>query len=165
MRSISATTWQAIAAQETGVVFITLLELNHSTLGSPIRASSDPTEVFGSGEQGTTSNSIEYPFFPFDLILPDQTEDTPPRARLSIDNIDRSIVEAIRNATGDPITVAVQVVTDAEKDTSLVGTLTFSLVNVSYDATTVSGDLTYEFILDEPYPEGVFGPTDFPGLF
>tara|TARA_Y100000310_G_scaffold331890_2_gene406357 strand:+ start:1290 stop:1787 length:498 start_codon:yes stop_codon:yes gene_type:complete len=165
MRTISATTWSALASQETGVVFITLLEIDHDSLDDPIYASSDPTETFSSGLRGTTSDGTEFLFFPFDLILPSQEEDTPPRARLSIDNVDREIVAAIREASGDPISVTVRVVTDADKDTSLVGDLVFALTNVSFDATTVSGDLSYEPLLDEPFPEGVFGPSDFPGLF
>jgi hypothetical protein len=165
MRTISAATWGAMASQETGTVFIALVELNHESLSEPIRASSDTTQALASGMLGTISNGTEFPFFPFDLVLPNQEQDTPPRARLSIDNIDRQVVEAVREATGEPISVTVQIVTSDDRDTSIVGSLTFSLVNVTHDAETVSGDLSYEAILDEPYPEGVFGPSDFPGVF
>jgi hypothetical protein len=164
-RTLTPTAWAAIVAQETDEVFAVLLELNHSSFSSPIRASSDNGDTLADGTLGTISNSTEFVFYPFEFIMPDQVEDAPPRARLSIDNIDRSIVAAVRGANGDPVSVTVQIVVASEPDTSLIGSVVFSLTNVKYDSLTVSGDLTFTAVLDEPYPEGVFGPSSFPGLF
>lgn len=164
-RTLTPTAWAAIVAQETDEIIVVLLELNHSSFASPIRASSDNADELADGTTGTISNSNEFVFYPFEFLMPDQVEDAPPRARLSIDNIDRSIVSAVRGASGDAITVTVQIVLASEPDSSLVGSLVFDLTNVKYDALTVSGDLTFTAVLDEPYPEGVFGPSSFPGLF
>lgn len=165
-RTLTPAAWAAITAQETDEVVVVLLELTHSTLSTPIRVSSDNAELLTSAQvYGTTSNSVEYVFFPFRFIMPDENEDSPPRASLVIDNIDRSIVQAVRNATGDPINVSVKVVLASDPDTLIVGEIVFALKNVHYDATSVSGDLSFAPVLDEPYPEGMFGPSDFPGLF
>ena len=165
-RTLTPAAWAAITAQETDEVVVVLIELSHSTLADPIRVSSDNAELLPVAQvYGTLSNGTEYVFFPFEFTMPDQSEDSPPRASLVIDNIDRSIVQAVREASGEPIAVAVKVVIASDPDTVVVGEIEFALKNVQYNATTVSGDLSFATVLDEPYPEGMFGPSDFPGLF
>lgn len=165
-RTLTPAAWTAITSQETNEVVVVLLELTHATLATPIRVSSDNAELLAAAQvYGTTSNSVEFVFFPFQFTMPDQNEDSPPRASLVIDNIDRSIVQAVRDATGDPINVSVKIVLASDPDTLIVGEISFALKNVRYDSTSVSGDLSFAPVLDEPCPEGMFGPSDFPGLF
>ena len=155
-RSVSTTFKQAVAAQETGEAFLVLLTISHADLAAPIRVSSDAVN--------TTSRGETYVAFPFDLSLPDDNQSSAPRARLTIDNVDRQIVEAIRQIQSPP-TVQLVVVLSSDPDTVEAEFPAFKLRSVEVDILTVRGDLTIELFEDEPYPAGSFVPSAFPGLF
>lgn len=155
-RSVSLTARQALYAQETGEAFLVLLTIDHANLASPIRVSSDAVD--------TVSRGDTYIAFPFRLSLPDDSDDRPPRARLTIDNVDRTIVQTLRQISSAP-TVLIEAVRGADPGTVEAAFPDFELANARYDALTVQGDLTLESFLHEPYPAERFTPADFPGLF
>jgi hypothetical protein len=104
--------------------------------------------------------------FPFDVILPDESDDAVPRVTLRIDNVDRRIVSELRSVvTNVPVTVRMTVVLASSPDTIEVGPMEFSLRDVEYTATTVEGTLLYEDVLNESFPADSFTPSRFPGLF
>ena len=155
-RSVTLTTRQALYAQETGEAFLVLLTIDHPDLALPIRVSSDAVD--------TVSRGDTFLAFPFQLSLPDDTSNGPPRARLSIDNVDRTIVQTLRSIASAP-TVLIEVVRGVEPDTVEAAFPDFELSNARYDVLTVQGDLTLESFLREPYPAAQFTPAGFPGLF
>jgi hypothetical protein len=155
-RSVTLTARQALYAQETGEAFLVLLTMDHADLGAPIRVSSDAVD--------TVSRGNTFLAFPFQLSLPDDTDDRPPRARLTIDNVDRTIVQTLRQISSAP-TVLIEVVRGADPNTVEAAFPDFELSNASYDVLTVQGDLTLESFLREPYPAARFTPAGFPGLF
>ena len=156
-RSISNTFKTAIFKQETSEIFHVLLEINHSSLGTPLR--------FANNTENVTSNSNVYTAFPFKIDFPPgDRDDQVPTIRLSICNVDRTIVEAIRNMTSAP-TVDVSIVLESDPDTVEVGPLQFTLKNVVYDALIVEGELGFEDILNEGFPKDSFTPNEFPALF
>ncbi len=146
----------ALMAQETGEAFIVLIKIDHPNLSAPIRVSSDGVN--------TSSNGETFIAFPFELELPISDPDQPPRARITIDNVDRSIVTAIRSINTEA-TVDIDVVLGSDPDTLEVSFTGFKLVNVDYDALVVAGDLSFEDFFSEPFPSRVFSPADFPGGF
>jgi len=155
-RSLSSTAIQAINGQETAEVFIILLTLDHPDLSQPIRVSSDSV--------ATTSRSNTFVSFPFQLSLPDDKENSSPRARLSIDNVDRQIVTALRSINSAP-TLLMEIILASDPDIVEASFPDFKLTNVSYNARIVEGDLTIEDFTSEPYPSAVFSPGFFPGIF
>lgn len=155
-RSISLTAEQAINAPETGEVFIVLLTIDHADIDPPIRVSSDAVD--------TMSRGNTFVAFPFELSLPDDTDDRPPRARLRIDNVDRKIVKAIRSINSAP-SVLIEIVRGDDPDTVEATFPDFQLREIAYDVLVVEGALTVEELEGEPYPARVFSPADFPGLF
>ncbi len=146
----------ALMAQETSEAFIVLIKIDHPNLSVPIRVSSDGVN--------TSSNGKTFIAFPFELELPISDPDQPPRARITIDNVDRSIVTAIRSISTEA-TVDIDVVLGSDPDTLEVSFTGFKLVNVDYDALVVAGDLSFEDFFSEPFPSRVFSPADFPGGF
>ncbi len=88
-RNPTLTARTALNASATGEVFLILLTLSHPTLAGPLRVTSDAV--------ATISREHVFSPFPFDLTLPDDAEGSSPAARLSIDNIDRRVVMAIRS--------------------------------------------------------------------
>lgn len=156
-RTISAEARAAIFAQQTGEVFVVLLDLEHPAFTSPVRVCSDNRRVVSGG--------YAYDPFPFDITLPDETEDSPPRVSLRIDNVDRRIVSEIRRVSGAPVRVVVRVVLASSPDTVEAGPFEFALRDVTYDEQAVEGTLMYEDLLNEPFPADSFTPARFPSLF
>ena len=113
----------------------------------------------------TISGGNTYLPFPFRITLPDESDEAPPRVTLSIDNIDRQIVEAVRSVDGDPISVSMSVVMASTPNTVEAGPINLSLRSVTYDAMVVEGQLQHEDILLDAFPGDDFTPANFPGLF
>lgn len=155
-RPISLSARQALFSSGTGEAFLVLLTLDHSSMTAPIRVTSDAVETISRGDS--------FIAFPFDLLIPDDTENASPRARLIIDNVDRAIVAAIRNITSAP-SILIEIVQASNPDTVEASFPDFKLTNVNYDALTVSGDLTVEDFTAEPWPCAIFSPANFPGMF
>jgi len=155
-RSLSAIARRAVTAQETGEVFLLLLTITHASMAAPIRVVNDLVNH--------TSNGDLYTAFPFQIQLPDEHEEQPPRMRLSIDNVDRTIVASLRRLTSPP-TVQLDVCLASQPDVIEASFPGFLLQSVGYDHVVVEGDLTLDDIITEPFPEGSFTPQHFAGLF
>lgn len=155
-RNLSATALQALYAQETGEVFLVLLTLTSPQMGSPIRVVNNTEDV--------VSNGNTFVKFPFDITFPDEGEDRAPVAQLRIDNIDRQIVQAVRDTT-DVIKVTIEWIRAADPDTIEVSFPDFELTDVQYDELHVRGRLTLDSFLEEPFPADTFNPGGFPGMF
>ena len=102
--------------------------------------------------------------FPFELELPDNTREAPPRARLTIDNVSREIAQAIRLITSAP-TVLMELIRSSDTETVEVSFPVFHLRDVRWNMLTVSGELVIEDLMNEPFPAGQFTPAHFPGIF
>lgn len=155
-RALSVVARQASYAQETGEVFLALLTISQADLASPIRIVNNYENV--------TSNGNLYVGFPFEIDLPDDKMENIPRVTLKIDNVDRSIVEAVRTMTS-PATITLDIVLASQPNTVEASFGGFVLRDVGYDALTVQGALAMEDVLNEPYPADSFTPNFFPGLF
>jgi len=155
-RTISLAGRQALYSQETGEAFLLLVTIDHADLAAPIRVSSDAVN--------TTSRGDEFVSFPFSLRLPDDSDEGLPLAQIQIDNVDREIVQAVRSITTAP-TVLTEIVRGSEPDMVEATWPDFLLRNVQYNALIVSGEMSVEQYLEEPYPAYNFTPAQFPGLF
>ena len=155
-RNITPAARAALHAPETDDVFLVLLTLDHADMSAPIRVCNNTTDI--------TSRGDIYIAYPFQLTLPDDEDNRPPRARLTIDNIDRQIVQAVRDLTSSP-TVTIDIIRAAEPDVVEAQFQDFRFTNISYDSHMVEGDLTVEDFTAEPYPAASFSPSLFPGLF
>lgn len=164
-RPLSNTAKAAIYAQNTDECFITLVTIDHDNFTAPVRVASDPFEVLpDAGVRGVVSRGEEYIFLPFTIELPAQDDTGVARARISVDNISREIVAAVRSATS-ALSITIEVVLASDVDTPELTVSDFRLDRVTYDALTVSGDISVEYFDLEPFPARRFTPSDFPGLF
>lgn len=146
-------------AQQTGEVLVALVTITHSTIvGGPLR--------FVQDLQDLTSNGNVYTAFPFQIRLPVDSDEGVIKVLLTIDNIDRSIAQAIRTMPpSSPPEVQVDLVIASQPDTVELSLPGMTLRNITGDAFRIEGEL----FMDEddllPYPEGLFTPQSFPGLF
>lgn len=156
-RTVSALARQAMYAPQTGECFLVLLELSHPNMAVPIRVTSDSVSTF--------SQASTFQAFPFQISMPADTDDAPPRVELAIDAIDRSIIQAVRSLSGAPLTVRQWIVLASTPDTVEAGPFEFDLREVEYDAFEVRGSLRYTDLAAEPYPSDEFSPSNTPGIF
>lgn len=164
-RSVSSTLTEQIFAQDMDEVVITLIEITHDDLSEPIYVSSDPTETLSTGVKGTISNSIEYAQIPFQLTLQEQTDNLLARAKLSIDNINREIMLAIRQANNSPPNVTIKIVLASDPDTVEIEIPNLQLNNITGTAAVVEGELQPKILQGETFPRNTFNKSNFPGVF
>lgn len=154
-------------SQETDVAYIVLLKLSTSELSDDLYLCNIPVEKFtdlGENIYGCTSNGQRYIFLPFQVVLPHDDKTGVITAKLTIDNVNRQIVQYARQ-TKKAIDVDVSVVLSNNLDNVEIEYKGFKLTNVTYDGFTVSGNLSIEYLGSEPFPAGRFTPSGFPGLF
>ena len=154
-RPLSLTALTAAQAEESGEVFIVLLTVDSPDLASPLRFSSDAVD--------TTSRGDLYIAFPFAAVLP---SDEPGRLRdlqLSVDNVDRQVVAALRSSR-EGITVKMEIIVASEPD-DVQAEFDFDVASASYGDTEATMTLSFDSILDEQFPGKRFTPTVAPGLF
>jgi hypothetical protein len=140
VRSQTPSALGSLLAPETGEVYIVLLTIQPGGGGSPFHFSSDSVD--------TLSNGTTYAAFPFDITLPKNVDNQISTAQLSVTNVDRRLIEAIRGQT-EAMTVDIEVVLSSETTTTMVKYVDFTWRNLAYDAMTVSGTLTLEDFLNE----------------
>lgn len=154
-RDLSPIARNALFAQESGEAFIALVKLEHPNLTGPICVTSAGIDVDSRGET--------YLAFPFDVALPDEAPDRPPRSKLRIDNVDQEMGITVREINTAP-TITIDVVTASDLDTPEVTYPDFRLNNVTIDRLYIEGDLTLEEFTSEPYG-GTFTKSLYPGLY
>jgi len=155
-RTLSLAARKAVNAQETDEVFLLLLTLDHEDITEPIRVVNNTVDIVSQGET--------YIAYPFEIALPDEDAESVARVTLRIDNVDRKIVKSLRSISS-PSSVGLEVVMAASPDTVEAGPFNMTLVSAEYDALTVTGELAFEDVLNEPFPGHAYVPSDYPGLF
>jgi hypothetical protein len=101
------------------------------------------------------------------FTIPDETEELVTKASVTIDNVDRTTILALRGitATSRP-TVTVQIVSDLDGTVSLErGPYEFYLNGISYDLFSINMELSYNDELSYTFPHVSFEPENCPGLF
>jgi hypothetical protein len=134
---------------------LVLLQIDHASLTTPIRVVSNKVNIMSGGE--------EYIGFPFEIILPDSKENTPPTAKIRIDNVSREIGQAIRLISTPPL-VTISVVRQETPDILEAQFSGMYLTNVSYDAMSVDADLQFEDLNRETFPAYTFSPANYRGI-
>ncbi|KFC73191.1 hypothetical protein FG93_01935 [Bosea sp. LC85] len=165
-RTLSLTMRGAMNAQETGEVPIFLMTITHELLEEPIRLSSDPTSRISVDplKYGTASRGETYLFVPMGYVLPDEKDGAAPQSRITLDNVDRSMVDIVRSAQ-TPARVTMELVLASALDEVEIAFPAFDLVSAPYDASIITLHLAINALVTEPFPAGSFNPSQFPGLF
>ncbi len=155
-RGQSQTILDSLAAPSTDEAFLVLLRVKASDGTVLARFTSDAVSTFIGPD--------EYLPYPFDIVLPDSQEGQETRARLVMTNVDRQLVDEIRTYV-EHLRIDIEVVLGSDTAEQLALYPDMELRNVTYDTATISGELSYESFLREPYPKDLMTGRDFPGLF
>lgn len=144
-------------ASETSDVWVTLLEITHDIIPIPFRYAANVVEDI-------VSDGDTYIAAPFQVSLPDDTDERPAQARIRLARISHDVIVAIRTID-TPATVTLKVVLATDPNTKEVEYSNMLLTNISADDTSITGTLGYANLQEELFPAIRFGPTNFPGLF
>ena len=158
-RALSTVLTTMASAQETQEVLLALVTIAHpSIIGGPLR--------FVQDMQDLTSNGNVYTAFPFQVKLPDDDDDGIATVKLSIDNVDRSIMVALRSlAPTSPPTCQVDLCLASTPNVIEVSFPNLTLRNLTADAFTIEGELRMDEEDLSTFPQDSFTPQNFPALF
>lgn len=155
-RILSPQASRAVLAQETGEVFLCCLQIYGPGL--------DTLYIVNNSVAITRGVTVFQPY-PFEAVLPDDTDTASPMVTLRLDNVDRQITEAIRNYEGIP-KCRLEVILASDPEHVEVGPFDFAITSVEYDALSITATLGYEEdFLNQQVPCKKYLPSNSPGLF
>lgn len=167
-RVLTASALKAMFAEETGDYPILLVTIGCESWEEDLRISSDPTQRLIETDTeilyGTRSASKDFLFLPFQLKFPDESDETSQQMSITIDNVSREMVPAIR-AASLAMTVTTDIVMSCSPDIIEASFPDFTIASIEYDELTIVGNMTLDLYETEPFPGGSFTPSSFPGLF
>jgi len=155
-RIVSATAQQAVNAPQTNQVFLVIVEITHTDLVTPLRFVNNNVDI--------TSNGNVYTACAFNFTPPADEDGTIKNTQIIIDNVDRSITQVIRALVGPPSLSISIILADNPNDIE-VGPWEFILRNVTYNISTIGGDLIYLNYLLDYFSPIVYNANNFPGLY
>ncbi len=138
-------------------VAVFLIEINHPSLGQPIRLCDD--------SQDLVSNLNTYKSCPFKVTFPNDSDSEVPRARLEVDNIGRSLVTWLEQTNGaENTTVKMMIVQKSNPDLIEYDVeLNFSQILIT--PFKVSGTIGFDRLLNARAVNQTYNPDDFKGLY
>lgn len=155
-RTVSLAAIQGAMAQQTDEVYLILLAVDHADIPSTLR--------FVNNTEDITSNSNLYTAFPFEVTMPDDSEEKEPVADLRIDNVSRELIDEIRTIQSPPL-ITISVIIASTPDTIEWGPLELETQGVTYTAESIVFKLGYSAFIGEPFPYKTFDTIGFPGMF
>ena len=148
----------AFNAAQTEHALITLLKLTDPDTGEVFRFCNDAVNV-PAGPDGS-----EYLAFPFDVVYPTHEDGKISQAALSITNIDRRLIDNLR-LVNKPLRVELIAVLSDDFTAPVATWVGYEWKELSFNAISISGTMTRESFLNEPYPKKLMGGQTNPGLF
>jgi hypothetical protein len=156
-REISNEFREALYAQSTDEVFLTLIEIESNEIEEGIvRFVNNPVNI--------VSNGNTYNACAFRCILPDEKENSVPEATIEIDNVDRRIGLAIRQMKARP-KFTIKVIRASNPDEIEIEFNEFVLDSATIDKNVLQGKIGVSSSLNQTFPKDNYSPTLFPGMF
>lgn len=168
-RDVSLDFIAAVNAQETDEAFIVCVTIDHPDLPAPVYLNNSGENIsrFIGDSSGDSTGDVVFLACPFQPILSEDSDDRPPQAKLIIDNIDRTLVAAIREAAAGGVApvVTLELVKASDPDLVEAAFTDFEMREITYNSLTIEATLTLEGLFKEPACGYSFSPTYFAGLF
>lgn len=103
--------------------------------------------------------------YPFEPILPEDSDSASPQVTLRIDNVDRRVTEAIKEYPGTPY-CRMEISLASNPTHVEVGPLDFAITLIEFDAIAITATLGYEEdFLNQAAPAQCYLPSNSAGLF
>jgi hypothetical protein len=136
---------------------LTLLEIDHPDLTTPVRVVNDRADI--------VFETNTYTALGFRIALPSDLQKGLPRASLSVDNVGKELVTWLEDSNGGKGTT-VRILQVLRTDTSTAEVdITMTLFNIEVTSAAVTGQLGFEDILNIPAVTLIYSPEVAPGLY
>jgi len=152
----SANFIKATNAVETEEVFLTLLEISHPDMTEVIKFVDNTVAIHSLGEI--------YEPYPFRITLPEDKEGILPEVKLTIDNVDRRLTDAIRGFSNPPL-VTLKIILASDPSIVEMRLDNMKLRNVRFDMYTITGSLVLDSPLSRKFPAATYNPKQYPAIF
>ena len=146
----------ALQSPATQEAFIPLVTITHAPTGDVFRVCRN-TEAL-------TSRGEEFAAYAFDLSLPVESGEEIGNVNFRLDNTDALLVDMVRRIT-EPAQFLIEVVLASAPDIVEYSVADLLLREVTWDATTITGKLMLDDVLNQQFPKDVFDPIQYAGLF
>ena len=168
LSSLSPAALKAMFARDSDDTLITLLTFTGGGIGSPIRVADGYTARISTTADeivyGVPSRGNDFTFIPFQIILPDEQVASAPQCTITLYDVTRQLMPAIRALSGPP-TGLIELVLASTPNTVEIAFSGFELGSVPYSAEQITLVLGVQSLAAEPFPAHGFTPSYFPGLF
>lgn len=168
LSTLSPAALKAMFSPDADDTLITLLTITGTGIATPIRLADGYTgrisETADDVVYGVTSRSNNYIFLPLTITLPTEEQAAAPRCNITINDVTRYLIPSIRSISTAP-NVLLELVLSSSPDTVEASFPGFKMAGISYNANTITAELTVESLAVEPFPQHTFTPAYFPGLF
>lgn len=160
-KTVSNTFRAAMQASQINDDIVALLRFQHDLI---------PAADFPDGiclvpwHEDVTSNGIDYIACAIRAQMPSEDAKSLPRVPIEIDNLDPQYIDAMR-LIDSPVQTTVSAILLSDPDTIELGPYDFELRQAKYDRNVITGELTFDPILNLAYPVDTYSPSRFPGLF
>ncbi|WP_295377156.1 DUF1833 family protein [uncultured Pseudacidovorax sp.] len=134
-----------------------LLEIHHALLAEPLRFVNDNVDVVSNGENYVAAS--------FEFVPPDDQDKSTPRATMRISNLGGAVGAFFeRHHGGKGTTLRALQIMRSEPD-FVEDELWLDLTQIAAVTKTVSGQLSYDDVLNMPGTAYIYRPETAPGLF
>lgn len=136
---------------------VTLLEIDHPDLATPIRVVNDRSDI--------VFETNTYISMGFNITMPTDLQKGLPRSSLAIDNIGKELVSWLELSNGAPNT-SVRIIQVLRSDPSVAEIdMLMTLSNITITSAYVTGELGFEDLLNVPAVTIIHSPEFAAGLF
>ncbi len=154
MPNVSESSLTEINSLSSGEAFLALLTITHD---------GGTTQIVNNNET-VVSNGRTFDPYGFDIILATQDGESLPTVQISVDNIDRALIDIIRQNQTAP-EVLLEVVPASSPNVVEISIPDLALRGVDYTATTITGTLYVGDIMNQRFPADNMNPQEYQGLF
>lgn len=113
---------------------------------------------------GVVSRGNNFIFLPMEITLPSEDQAQAPRCSLTLHDVTRYLIPIIRTLNGPP-SIKLELVLSKTPDVVEASFSEFYLNGITYNADTVTAELSMIDYEREPFPMHSFTPLLFPGMF
>jgi hypothetical protein len=157
MTDYSASARREISKVNADNLPITLLEIDHPDLATPVRVVNDRQDI--------TFETNLYTALGFDITMPTDLQKGLPKASLSIDNIGKELITWLEASNGGANTSVriLQVLRSAPSVAEVDMLMTLS--NITITTLLITGELGFDDLLNVPAVTIIYSPEFAAGLF
>lgn len=157
MRALSADAKKEIFASKSGAAFLSVLKISHSTID---------TVYLVNNSVNIALDGDVYTAYAFKYTPPSEKEGGVQKGKLILPNIDRDFIAKIRSIdTPLSVSAALVMVLPNGAVSKEAGWWLFSMKNISYDALTISGELSYGLEFGNNVSIVKYNNLNFPAIY